>query len=126
MSLRIVTLALAASFLSPVIAAAASPFDDYALEAANRMGLLEHCSTLGFAKALDVQNARKVLYNRPDMPPEKDWRAAEDEGKRGVLLAAGEHVPLADLADRSHRSIQQMCEGFVASASVAASMAGQP
>jgi hypothetical protein len=126
MSVRIVTLVLAASFLSSTIAAAANPFDDYALEAANRMGLLEHCGTLGFATAQDVQNARKVLYNRPDMPPEKDWRAAEDEGKRGVLLAAGEHVPLPNLAGSSHRSIQQMCEGFVASASVAASMAGEP
>ena len=106
--------------------AATGPMDVYAQEAANRVGLLEHCQALGFARAGDVENARKILMNRPAMPPDAILRAAEGDGKKGKLLAAGQYMSLEQLADRSHMTVGQICDGFVENASVAAGMIDHP
>jgi hypothetical protein len=96
--------------------------DGFALEAANRAGLLERCSKQGLAKQQDINDALAVLHNRPQLPAAERLKAATDEGLNGVVLAADQYIPLDKLARDQGRSIADMCGIIAASANMAASM----
>ncbi len=98
----------------------------FALEVANRIGILEHCRNLGFASRADIAFARKVLKTNPDLPPAAHLYAAQSEGRRGQVLAAGERIALRQLAADSHQTLRQMCQGVAASARAGAVMAQKP
>ena len=99
----------------------AQDYNGYALEAANRSGLLERCAKQGFAKQQDIADALSVLHARPQLPPPDQLKAATDEGVNGIVLAADQHIALNTLARDQGLSIREMCEAIAASANMAAS-----
>ncbi|WP_052119867.1 hypothetical protein [Inquilinus limosus] len=103
-------------------ARAAGPMDVYAIEAANRVGVLEYCRSKQFATADNIEHARRVLNNRPQMPAQAELDKAEALGRQGTVLAAGEQHTLAELAQRSNLDIARMCGSIAASSDLAAGM----
>lgn len=84
--------------------------------AANQLGILEYCQANGFADAGAVALQRAQIAA---MPPVRSpglspgLAQAEAAGRRGVVQAGGQDMPLVQAAQANGTSVQALCRQIV-------------
>lgn len=98
------------------------PVDGFALQVANRVGVLRYCQARGLASEADVADARAVLSNDPQKPSADKLAQAEKEGAMGNVLAGDSYIAMASITRQSGFDLKETCDGIVAAAQMAVTM----